>query len=389
MCQFVFPWCLHRIPLKRHKSIRQRMREKGMLPEFWEHNKLDLIQRGNTQQCSTLQTSTEPLLNYMDTQYAGIISIGTPPQNFTVVFDTGSSNLWVPSIYCYSAACKQHNKFIPENSSTYKRDGRPFSIHYGTGSLSGVLGMDTVNVEGLSVVGQIFGESVTEPGATFEHSPFDGILGLAYPSIAAADATTVFDNMMAEDLVALPLFSVFLSRNPNDESGSEIVFGGFDISHFTGELHWVPVTHQGYWQIRLDGVEVGGALVLCEGGCKAIVDTGTSLLTGPTSSIAVIQDRIGAATSGDGTAAVDCNRLDAMPDITFIIGGVKYVLPPEAYVLQEAAEWGQMFCTSGFQGMDIPPPAGPLWILGDVFIGHYYAVFDRGNNKVGLAKSVP
>lgn len=67
-------------------------------------------------------------------------------------------------------------------------------------------------VEGLVVAGQQFGESVTEPGQTFVNAEFDGILGLGYPSLAVGGVTPVFDNMMSQNLVDIPMFSVYMSR---------------------------------------------------------------------------------------------------------------------------------------------------------------------------------
>uniref|UniRef100_A0ABI7XGT2 Cathepsin E n=1 Tax=Felis catus TaxID=9685 RepID=A0ABI7XGT2_FELCA len=343
---------LHRVPLRRHPSLRKKLRARGQLPEFWKSQNLDMIQY--TEACTMSQGANEPLINYMDTEYFGSISIGSPPQNFTVIFDTGSSNLWVPSVYCTSPACKTHARFYPSQSDTYSALGNHFSIQYGTGSLSGIIGTDQVYVEGLLVVGQQFGESVTEPGQTFVNAEFDGILGLGYPSLAVGGVTPVFDNMMAQNLVDIPMFSVYMSSDPESGVGSELIFGGYDHSHFSGNLNWVPVTKQGYWQIALDVIQVGGTVMFCSEGCQAIVDTGTSLITGPSDKIKQLQKAIGAEPM-DGEDFVD----------------------------------GMEFCSSGFQGLDIQPPAGPLWILGDVFIRQFYSVFDRGNNRVGLAPAVP
>ncbi|XP_042780925.1 cathepsin E isoform X1 [Panthera uncia] len=376
---------LHRVPLKRHPSLRKKLRARGQLSEFWKSQNLDMIQY--TEACTMSQGANEPLINYMDTEYFGSISIGSPPQNFTVIFDTGSSNLWVPSVYCTSPACKTHARFYPSQSNTYSALGNHFSIQYGTGSLSGIIGTDQVDVEGLLVVGQQFGESVTEPGQTFVNAEFDGILGLGYPSLAVGGVTPVFDNMMAQNLVDMPMFSVYMSSDPESGVGSELIFGGYDHSHFSGNLNWVPVTKQGYWQIALDVIQVGGTVMFCSEGCQAIVDTGTSLITGPSDKIKQLQKAIGAEPM-DGEYAVECANLNVMPDVTFIINGVSYTLQPTAYTLLDFVD-GMEFCSSGFQGLDIQPPAGPLWILGDVFIRQFYSVFDRGNNRVGLAPAVP
>ncbi|NXE01482.1 CATE protein, partial [Chaetorhynchus papuensis] len=375
---------LPRVPLTRRRSLRKLLRDRGRLSHFWKaQGRLGM----DSEDCAAFSETSEPLTNYLDMEYFGQISIGTPPQNFTVVFDTGSSNLWVPSVYCVSKACAEHTRFRPTQSSTYQVVGTPFSIQYGTGSLTGIIGSDQVAVEGLTVSNQQFAESISEPGKAFLDAAFDGILGLAYPSLAVDGVTPVFDNMMAQNLVELPIFSVYMSSNPESPQGGELLFGGFDTSRFTGTLNWVPVTQQGYWQIQLDHIQLGGTVTFCADGCQAIVDTGTSLIVGPTKDIKELQNLIGAV-SVDGEYAVECSNLDAMPDLTFTINGLPYTLSAQAYTLVEYGD-GVAFCTSGFQGNDIPPPTGPFWILGDVFIRQFYSVFDRGNNVVGLAPAVP
>lgn len=374
-----------RVPLHKTRSLRRLMSDNGMSVE-----ELRALARstGALDGPPSSKVPVEKLTNFLDAQYFGVISIGTPPQEFTVLFDTGSSNLWVPSIHCsfLDLACWLHHRYNSKKSSTYVKNGTQFSVHYGRGSLTGFISQDTVTVAGLPIPDQQFGEAVKQPGITFAVARFDGILGMAYPTISVAKVVPVFDTAMAAKLLPENIFSFYINRDPKAAIGGELMLGGADPEHYTGDLHYVNVTRKAYWQIKVNGLEVGNQLSLCKGGCQAILDTGTSLIAGPGEEVRALHKAIGALPLLMGEYIIDCKKIPSLPVISFNIGGKTFNLSGEDYVLKES-QLGQSICLSGFMAMDIPPPAGPLWILGDVFIGKYYTVFDRNADRVGFAPS--
>ncbi|NXL84080.1 PEPC protein, partial [Alectura lathami] len=149
---------------------------------------------------------------FLQSSYFGEITIGTPPQSFLVLFDTGSSNLWVPSTLCKTAACENHSKFRPYESRTYVNNGKTFTLSYGSGSLVVALGYDTLQIQSIKVTNQEFGLSKNEPTQPFYYAQFDGILGMAYPSLAVGGAPTVLQGMLQQNQLAQPIFSFYFSR---------------------------------------------------------------------------------------------------------------------------------------------------------------------------------
>lgn len=136
----------------------------------------------------------------------------------------------------------------------------------------------------------------------------------------------------------------------------------------------------------MEQVDVGSSLTLCKGGCEAIVDTGTSLIVGPVDEVRELQKAIGAVPLIQGEYMIPCEKVSTLPDVTLKLGGktlqaVLRGLYTEGFARREdhLLEW--------LHGHGHPPPGGPLWILGDVFIGCYYTVFDRDQNRVGLAQA--
>lgn len=285
LCILVICQCaLHKLPLA---SIRKEKQEKPTV-SVEQAMKFSSLSR-------TLPSSDiVKLSNYEDVYYYGPISIGTPPQEFQVIFDTGSANLWIPSVNCgvFNVVCWMQNKYNNRKSSTYLKDGRFFGIAYGTGSTAGYLSTDTVTIGGLAIKNQTFGEAVIEPGTTFFNSSFDGILGLAYKNISAKGVVPPFYNMYSQGLIDRKIFCFYLNKNAGGQKYGELAFGGADPDRYNGTFLFAPVTDMRYWEFHINSVQINGSPVSAS--FDAIADSGTSLIMGQINIIKAINNQIGA-----------------------------------------------------------------------------------------------
>ncbi|KAJ7136245.1 aspartic peptidase A1 [Mycena filopes] len=331
-----------------------------------------------------------PLTNFLNAQYFAEIKIGTPPQSFKVILDTGSSNLWIPSVSCRSFACYMHTPYDSSASSTYRANGSAFSIQYGSGSktkpeygsgsITGFVSNDLLAIGDLSIRKQDFVEATDEPGLAFAYGKFDGILGLAYDSISVNHITPPFYSMINQGLLDQPVFSFRIG--PSADDGGEVTFGGIDPGAYTGKIDYVPVRRRAYWEVELDRVSFRGETLEFDDGAGAAIDTGTSLIVAPTVIAELINDMIGAKKSWNGQYTIDCDKIPSLPEFNFYFNSKAYPLQSSEYILDVKGS-----CISAFTGLDIDLPGGAFWILGDVFLRKYYTIYDLGRNAVGFARA--
>jgi len=306
--------------------------------------------------------------DFMNAQYFINVDVGTPAQSFTVVPDTGSSNLWMYAEDCHAIPCWYHPKFNNKKSSTYKPNGEAFDITYGSGSIKGTVGSDVATIG--DVTAQMsFGEITGVKGVSFYASKMSGILGLAYDSISVDKLPTWLESSDLKD----KSFSMYLHSNPDK---SYMVIPGMDSEGFeTIEKH--PVVEEKYWALQFNSFQQGSQKKIDASKYKAVIDSGTSLLVGPKEVTDPLISGI--------TVKKDCSNLKDLPVLTFTIDNQEYPLTGEDYVLQ-ITQGKQTECMLGIQSMAFPEGFNYM-IMGDVFMRRYPSYFDANDNTVSFQRA--
>jgi hypothetical protein len=308
------------------------------------------------------------------TAYWGTITMGTPPQEFKVIFDTGSGNLILPSKDCNMAGCNPHKKYSPSDSSTAKtvtneQGEGSTQISFGTGNIQGNYIEDQFCVGGSLCSKVRFIAATDESTEPFEEVPFDGIMGMGFNDLSMGKGFNIPDDLNDSGQLPQGQFSFYLT----DDSTSEITFGGYKPDSLASDIVWAPVTIQSYWQVKVEDITFNNKPTgLCDGSCQVAVDTGTSMLAGPSDLVDKLSEKIGASS--------DCTNFAALPKLGFKVGNKVLNLDPDDYM-----DKGHGSCDFSLMALDVPPPKGPLFIFGDPFLRRFVTIYDKNGPKVGFA----
>ncbi|KAF7328800.1 putative vacuolar protease A [Mycena venus] len=316
---------------------------------------------------------SKPTTLSLSSRKIGGSQLGTPPQDFTVVFDTGSDELVIPGTNC-TTSCANQKKFDPTQSSTFKLntgdgifeesfltggDASPWGLKDWSMSLIEV--SDTMTVGGLSVSNVSF--LLIQNQSQYICEPFIRSMAFIWP--------------------------------PHSVGGAEMTLGGVDSSKFTSQTTFAPIVADGHgaWILNSSGIAVNGQTndVLAVH-TEVLFDTGTTNVFLPLAMAealyAFISPEIQPNPTEPGAWGIPCSKVGSLPasvDFTLqsVAGTAFNVTIPSSELSVGPFIGNNSLCQAAFNSwpanFTIPP------IIGNSLFKHYYTTWDSGNLALGFA----
>ncbi|RIB27019.1 aspartic peptidase domain-containing protein [Gigaspora rosea] len=316
-----------------------------------------------------------------DKGYYGQITFGTgTPQNFDILFDTGSGALFVMGKNCGSPACNNKPKYDPDVDRSFNLiEKGDFEIDYASGlEIRGDSGKTTIVIAGISVEAQKFG--VADKVSDNYDRPLEGVMGMELIDISGNQQITPITNLINNKQLDKPQFSFLLGREA-DQSPSELTIGGSNPDRYHAHtLTFVKLVddNKGQWEIPIDDLAINGEGTDLEDR-TGFIDTGTERIVMPPDDahkfyFNYIDD---AEDNGDGTYKLDCN---ATYKVALVFKGVAWKIDPRDFTV----ELDKDICIGAIIYDDNVPEL--KWVIGSAFLRNVYTIFDQGNRKIGFAQ---
>lgn len=287
--------------------------------------------------------------------YTGIIRVGSPAQEFKVIFDSGSGQVVLPSNRCEGPICRRLRRYTMSSSTgafhvelsgqPTPEDGRPdnVEISFGVGHVKGELVRDKFCL-GEAVQGGVYPElqspdtcvrvngvmATTLSQAPFGLFNFDGIVGLGLPELSLSEDCSFFGSLFKSGVLRARQFGVYLAEGGE---GSEIAFGGPNPEKLASPVMWTSVVMpgHGHWQVEIVAFHVGNyTLDVCRsGGCRGVLDTGTSHIAIPSPHEVDVESML----RRDSDGIEDCRYIEN-PPVVIELRGINLTIYPEDYMRQ-------------------------------------------------------
>lgn len=328
-----------------------------------------------------------------------------------MVLDTGSADIWI---------APDSDSYEPKSSSTFSNETSAFSITYGSGQVAGYLASDTIVLAEHTVSGQTFAVA-DKVSSDLLDGTTSGIIGLGFQALSTSKATPIWSKSGETEFafylaranstsssssssgsipgsgtipgkrqISIGSSSSGSSSSSSDDSsdtapGGYFTLGGTNTSLYQGDINWSNVITKGYWLITLGGVSVNGNSVDLGETNKAAIDTGTTLIGGPSSVIENMYAQIpgsGAVSGASGYYQFPC---DSNVNATMTFGSEKYTISAQDLLVAPVDSAGQN-CMGAFFSLETSASSTLQWVVGGAFLKSVYSVYKDGDTaQVGFA----